>query len=808
MSQKQRLTLAMALALGSSQALALGLGNIEIRSGLNEPLVAEIPVVSASAAELEALRVRLAPPEAFARVGANRPAIMAANLEFAVGRDDQGRPVIRVTTPGKVRDPYLNFLLEVEWQRGRLLREYTVLLDPPMTSARRVAPVRAPAAEVEAPVRATPEPATAPTPAPEPTTPPATPPRAEPSPAQPAAPSTPREPARQPAPAAQVADGRFGPVREGQTLWAVAQQVRPQGVDTNQAMIALLAANPEAFIGGNINRLRSGAVLRIPSADEFAVFSAQDAAFQVRQQAEDWQATVRQPVSAAGVERPAGGRTATRDSRLELVPPGGDTPASASQSGVAANAQGRELRADLDRAREQVSTLQQENRELQSRVSDLEQLDSDARSLIQLKDSQLADAQRRLAELEAEREAARRSAAAAPAIPPVSDEPPAIDLDDVDQEPIVDRQAEPAIDDDADLGAADELASPVDQAVVAPPPAAERPAAQRPAAERPAAERPAPAPARPLYLNPFVIGGAVLALLGLLVAVLRRRRQPEEPRRGGVAAAYAEATAGAAARAETGDEQERELLDAVAEQPDDLGRHLALVTHYYENGDASGFEGAAEAMYAQLYDPEDMAWKQVVAMGRELLPDHPLFAVTEADRADFAASLDAADDGSDIDFGADRPGDQKAGLPAAGATNEVDWGMAPTAAGDTRQYSVDELDQIAREQNEVADQVADERAEQQRAEQPQDADDAGYDLDFDRSGDGGEPAMDEAADGDDSFGEAGADGDDAAATKLELARAYLDMGDVEGARGMLEEVVGEGNAGQRSEAKRLLDEIR
>jgi pilus assembly protein FimV len=797
MSQKQRLTLALALALGSSQALALGLGNIEIRSGLNEPLVAHIPVVSATPAELENLRVRLASPESFARVGAVRPAIMAANLEFSIGRDEEGRAVIRVTTPDRVRDPYLNFLIEVEWQRGRLLREYTVLLDPPVTSTRRVAPARAPVATPEPPVRA-PTPAPAEPVAP-PTPPPAAPPVATPTPVERPTPPPPAETAPPPRPTAP-ADGSFGPIRDGQTLWSVAQQVRPQGVDTNQAMIALLAANPEAFIGGNINRLRSGAVLRIPTADEFAVFSAADAAFQVRQQAEDWQATVRQPVSAAGVERPATPARTPRESRLELVPPGADVPATATQAGVAADARGRELRADLDRAREQVTTLQQENRELQSRVSDLERLDSDARALVQLKDSQLAEAQRRLAQLEAERDAAREAARLAgtapapvgdPAPAPGIDEPPPLDLDPADDP---DRLAEVA-------PPAEPVDAVAEERVIAPPPPVREP---RPAAQ-PVAPAPAPAPTptptpRPWYMNPLVIGGAVLALIGLLVVAMRRRRQPEEPRRTGVAEAYAAAAAAAAAKSAgaskaspASDQAEQQLLDAVAEQPDDLGRHLALVRHYYDIGDASGFEGAAEAMYAQLYDPEDMAWKQVVAMGRELLPDHPLFAVTEPDQAEFGALDTAGADSGEPDgygFGEEAAAGQPAGR------SEVEWGAPAPSPGDTRRYSVDELDRIAREQNDVAEQVA---AEQQA--------DEGYDLDLEGGDTGGAPGSD-FADADAELDSVSVGGDDAAATKLELARAYLDMGDVEGARGMLEEVVGEGNAGQRSEAKRLLDEIR
>ena len=91
--------LALALALGASSAHALGLGAIEVKSGLNQPLVAEIPILSAGPGELEELEVRLASPEAFARVGLERPVGLTANLQMDVARNAAGQPVIRVTTP-------------------------------------------------------------------------------------------------------------------------------------------------------------------------------------------------------------------------------------------------------------------------------------------------------------------------------------------------------------------------------------------------------------------------------------------------------------------------------------------------------------------------------------------------------------------------------------------------------------------------------------------------------------------------------------------------------------------------------------
>ena len=137
-----RLPAALALALGASSAHALGLGAIEVKSGYDQPLLAEIPVVLATPTEGDQLQVRLAPREAFARVGLELPASLAANLQFAYTTNARGQPIIRVTTPNRVNDPYVSFLLEVDWGRGRLVREFTVLLDPPYIAPAVLQPVQ------------------------------------------------------------------------------------------------------------------------------------------------------------------------------------------------------------------------------------------------------------------------------------------------------------------------------------------------------------------------------------------------------------------------------------------------------------------------------------------------------------------------------------------------------------------------------------------------------------------------------------------------------------------------------------------
>lgn len=790
MLKNQRLTLALALALGSSQAFALGLGTIDVRSKLNEQLVAEIPILGSNAQELAALQVRLASAEAFSRVGIDRPTILSANLQFAIDTDKKGNPVIRVTTPSTVREPFLNFLLEIEWGRGRLMREFTVLLDPPVIAKAKVAPVAAPPRRTE-PAR--PSQPVQPTPATDLAQPPDM--------AQPTTPAPATRPEATTAPAAepqrpvQTALAKpvepkmdYGPVQSGETLWSIAERMRPnEQVSMNQMMIAIQAINPEAFIDGNINRLKRGAVLRIPSADQLAAVGQQAAAAQVIEQTREWRALSEQTASTLQPEAPAATRpraepTTARDrARLELVPPRGEVSGEAAQSGAASEGRGAELRAELSRTQEQLQAAEQEARELQSRVSDLESMQENQQKLIQLKDSQLAEAQSRIAELEAARGAESGAAAASSdastdsgSEPVAMAEPPPAEA-----EPLPTEEPKPA------------------------------PAKPTPAVPAPAAEAPPPEPATPWYLQPLnlgliLAGLAAIGLGGMAMRTKRRKHEVAAPSGGGnrktsIAESFAAgAAAGTAAGSAEVDEEGR-LLDAIGEQPDDLNHHLALVRYYYDRDDVSAFEGAVEAMNAQVFDPEDMRWKQVEAMGRELLPDHPLFvAATQPPPAATAPASPSQDLAWDAE-----PEPEPARSPQA---NDVDWSAQDSAT--TGAFAMEDLDRMATAQSSSAE-----------------PDDAGLEyepLPADDLADEGQPSatafdvsrdelvgVDEGSlDLDAGGGAGGGSNEEAAATKLELARAYLDMGDVEGARGMLEEVAQEGNPGQRAEAKRLIDEIR
>jgi pilus assembly protein FimV len=278
---------------------ALGLGEIRLNSALNQPFNADIELIAASAEELTSLKVGLANNELFSRYGLDRPAFLNS-FDFSISRGRDGRATIKVTSSRSVTEPFVTLLVEASWARGRLLREYTVLLDPPVfmptqPEQQAQAPVTTPqtGAQTGRIERQQPAPQAEPEPEPE---------RRVPSPAAPVAEA--REEASTPPPAIS---GDYT-VQRNDTLWRIASTVTPGGPRTiNRTMIALFRANPDAF-NGNINRLRSGSVLRIPDIAEIESIPTADASAEVARQAAEWSGAL-------------ASQTPEEASRLRLVTP-------------------------------------------------------------------------------------------------------------------------------------------------------------------------------------------------------------------------------------------------------------------------------------------------------------------------------------------------------------------------------------------------------------------------------------------------------------------------------------------------------
>ncbi|MCU0971939.1 MAG: LysM peptidoglycan-binding domain-containing protein, partial [Gammaproteobacteria bacterium] len=325
-----------------SALYALGLGEIRLNSALNQPFDAEIELVSAAQEDLSALQASLASNDTFVRYGLDKPSYLS-DFSFRVVRSN-GRDVLRITSPRPVTEPFVTLLVEASWPRGRLLREYTVLLDPPVFSpapAASEAPVAAPRATAAPAVPARPAPAAPVASAP--------------------APSESRPSRAVAAPLALEAGSTYR-VRPNDTLWKIASAANPgPRSEVNRAMVAIYQANPQAF-GGNINVLRAGSELAIPTSSDVAAISASAATAEVARQYQMWRDG---SAATAGPAADAG--------RLRLVTPeqGSATPSTA--TAVPATPAG-----DAD---------------IQARVQQLEAELAEARRLLEVRNAELATLQ-------------------------------------------------------------------------------------------------------------------------------------------------------------------------------------------------------------------------------------------------------------------------------------------------------------------------------------------------------------------------------------------------------------------------------
>jgi pilus assembly protein FimV len=240
----------------SSQLLALGLGDIEVESSLNERFIGYIELVDTRDLQSSEIIVSMASSEDFERVGVER-FFYLTNLKFEVVGS-----VVNVTSSQAIAEPYLNFIVEVHWPRGRMLKEYTVLLDPPTFSQAAAPAVSAPKQSSDSAVVGRIQRT-------EPATQPGTQVTLAPRPAQSSAPSRAAAPSR---PASQ--DGTIMTTRND-TLWKIAERTAAdESVTVNQQMLGIQRLNRRAFIKNNINLLKAGYVLRLPSQDEVAELSA------------------------------------------------------------------------------------------------------------------------------------------------------------------------------------------------------------------------------------------------------------------------------------------------------------------------------------------------------------------------------------------------------------------------------------------------------------------------------------------------------------------------------------------------------
>jgi pilus assembly protein FimV len=871
---------ASALAL-PAPAYALALGKLTVSSALGQPLVAQIELTSASREELDSLQAKVADPSLYRQNNLTYQGVLA-RARVTVERTPDGRAVLRVTSPTPVNEPYLDLMVDVNWASGRVVREYTFLLDPPgtgtMLAVEPVAPARAGAATTAA--------------AP-----------------QPAAPV-----GRTAAPATPPADGHV--VRRGDTLSKIAVQYKPNEASLEQMLVALFNANANAFDGNNMNRLRTGAILTIPAPDVAQTTQPAEASKVVRVQAADWRA-YRDRVAAAAPSvdgsgaRESGGRiSAAAEDRAGAPPAGRDQVRVSREAG--AGRSGASAAEDAVARNKQLA-------DANARIAELEKTVKDMQRFNELRSPTLAQAQQQA-------DAAKGKAAPTPTPPPpvapitAPVTPPATTA--ATTPPITTAPAKPEPPKAAEpVKAPEPIAAEPPKApepAKAPEPTAVAPIVTTPATPAPAPETKAPVtppaktspkavPPQPSFLEELMantptwaIGAGALAILGGIAALVAARRRKTTKFEdsiisgtdiktntvfgstgGGVVNTGENSLASDFSREGLGnidtdevdpiaeaevylaygrDAQAEEILkDALKKDPQRQEIYLKLLEIHAQHNKPSAFETVASELYA-VSQGQGEVWQKAVALGRQLDPNNPMFAEGAAPPPARAATAAAASSSfvpditpvkvpgkkDPLDFQLD---EEISISPTSGATATPTPFDGPTTiqrAGETLDFDSDRrstASALATAKSTTAPSAIEQKVESVRREVAEK-----FDLDFQlddnekpepmakreqpmpvghgvaESGPlGGSSLTRPVAAIELDKLDLGFDPDRAtfedptpsvldgqwhdAATKLDLAKAYQEMGDVEGAREILQEVLHEGDDQQKSEAQALLAKL-
>ena len=883
---------------------AAGLGKLNVMSALGEPLKAEVELV-AEKNEIGSLAVRLAGAEAFEHAGLSYSPLVAG-VKVSIEKRTSGEPYVRVTSSQPVTEPFVDLLIELSWSSGRISREFTALLDPPSVIAERE---KKKAAEVE--VRAAP---TSPQPKPEPA-PAAEAAKPEPAkteePAAPAATETaPQAPAQNEAkPAAPVetiggtqptllgegsslpgaahAADAYGPVKSGDTLGKIASATKPSEVSLEQMLVLLVQNNPEAFSGKNMNRLKTGKILQLPTADQFAGLSDADARKEVKLQARDWRAYRDQLAASAGQAAPAeqpaqqaaSGKVgavvedkaaAAKEAPKEVLKLSKNEPAAAGAAGGDAKSAAR-----VHALEEEVVARDKAVKESNDRVAKLEKQIKDLQSLLEMKNKGMADLQKPASTPPAATPppAAASQPPAPQAAAPVTPAPPAPSAPEV-------KPATPV---------------PTPAPAPAPPKSDSAPAPSQPVPVQP---KPAPAKTAPLpepslmdqvLDQPAYLGAAigVLIIIGALAvrAVKRRRESKSDAEESGPARAFSEASGNtaafspnstvaispAAAQSASSDEvdsvaeaeiflaygrdaQAEELLkEALERSPQRHEIYLKLLQIYANRKDAKSFEKVARDLQ-QASGGAGEIWDQAIALGYQVDPDNSRYAAgrsaagaaaiagaaaaasAAAENVDFnIGSEDSQATTTDIDLGDSSFDSTQIIDPAAEPAHDATVSMRPAAMD----FNVDlpaagvSADELAPRRASSAGLDFDIDLNSLTSSAPADAGAAAAEpasggLDFDMSGlsldTPAEPRLESssAAPEIDLSGislDLGTETTPALSptgkddhwydvqTKFDLAKAYQEMGDKDGAREILKEVLQEGDAEQKTAAKSVLSSL-
>ena len=784
-------------------APALDLGSIEARSALYGPLDARIALDGAQSGDLEELKVKLGSPAQFELAGVARQQHLNL-LQFTVVEQDDGGSYIHVWTDEPIIEPSLTFLIDVDWPRGRTVRGYKLHLSAAVGDSADASPSRrtTPEAEGESETRASVTPADS-----------------------------------------SPASATYGPVRSSETLWSISARLRPDGtVSVQRMMLAILDANPEAFVIRNVNALNAGTTLHIPTRDDLGPDDVKAVTAEVKRQNAAWQQyRERGPAAPAPsttpVPVPSTHEFETEPSgRIEVVSPETTMNVAGREEGADTQA----LRNELALAIEEADAGRRENDELKLRLAEAEDHIKELSRLVDLKNEEIAALQsklRTMAETEPKPVPAEAETTPAPSEAGAAPVPMEVEVE-------------------ADPAPAEAESKPV----LAPAEAEPKPVLA------PVEAEPAPAEAEPkslpfnldaLPVNPvFLVGGAGLLLILLGVAALLRRRRASAVEDGASDVASDVADASPAGEDNLLLELEAVAAELADETADPLDRRARSAP---AAGSAGGMALETMKSDVQRSEQDSLTEKRIA----ELWTDDPeteriLLAEVEADddTADVTFDIDAlTGDDPDLSMLDDETSDDfdiadLADLADLAADREAD----PTGTVDEASGSIDHL--FTRHDAPVADSEAAESVSTAGAGDPPDLDSGILDrgrrdappatpdddsrgsssstagtanlgtgptsppvtersVDFELPEDDSVESMptrhllfDESTDD----GETGAAllddfGEDEVQTKIDLAQVYMEMGDTESARGFLEAVLAEGDADQRDAARAMLSKL-
>jgi pilus assembly protein FimV len=738
--------------LHTSAVSALGLGELTLDSFLNEPFKAKVDLLNMDGLSEHQVRIRLATSDDFDRLGVDR-AYFLTSLTFEIKVDDDGKGQILLRSEGPVLEPYLDFILEARWPTGRLLREYTVLVDPPVFQAEQSISISASSVVDQADTGA----------------------------------ATKKKP--QVSSGTQVKQGKsnlaegempqrnFGSdasptahagerylIRRDETLWKIAQRSKPEDTSVHQAMLDIQRLNPNAFIGGNINRIKAGYVIYLPSSSDISSDDLGSAMAEVRQQNQDWRDGVSHSQSAT-----TGGSL-----RISTEAKSADTAGQAAGDSVSESGSGSDMASmeGLERAERDRAEVEERLDSMADQVDTLERI-------VSLKDDQIAALQKALAEAGE-----------------------TVVVEELDGE-VVELQSLESADDS--VAAAVEPAPEV--AVIAVP------------AEKPAVTVKKKEEGGFFGTIMYILGGLVVLAVAVWAFLRRRGAEDEEaPAKDDVFAnvqlntdehkVVAEPDPVVAPESEPTPVDEKPVVAAVSAPVRGSGYGERKHDEYASDADSGDALAEADIYIAYGRFPQAVDLLKTAIENEPANPDYKLKLMqvssemgdqaevmkqfAEIKRLGDAASIQS---GEEIINGINDPADVPVAQPVFDASTEAN----PLDLSDDLDLDLPDLDIDGGDVDiDLEEEFGSLEIEGFDDDTPED------DLDLSKDFSEASGAVTVGAVEEDMVF---ATESDAMSTKLDLARAYLDMGDQDGARAIFEEVLAEGSDEQKEEARVLLERL-